>query len=104
MDDYDETKDDEVYDATAAAVVELGNTMMDKEGEDLSWTIASGLLAGAVQYWLYSRQPCDDPDCEDCAPYSTAELRQEELLEEVLGYVLSSEYLHSPNDRDVGRA
>jgi hypothetical protein len=43
------------------------------------WDIADGLLAGAVQYWLYSRQPCADPECEECVPISTAEGRIEEL-------------------------
>src|SRR5690606_40334826 len=40
------------------------------------WDIADGLLAGAIQYWLYTRQPCADPACQDCAPLATAEMRQ----------------------------
>jgi len=99
-----DTQDSEIFDESATQVVELGNTIMEQKGEEMIWAVASGMLAGAIQFWLYSRQPCEDPECEECTPYSTAELRQEELMDEVMQFLLSSEYLHSPNDRDVGRA
>ena len=66
--------------------------------------IADGLLAGAVQYWLYSRQPCADPECEECVPISTAEGRIEELRRLMRQFAEESEYFHSPTDRNVGRA
>ena len=59
--------------------VDLGNRIADTDDKADIWDIADGLLAGAVQYWLYSRQPCSDPECEECAPISTAEGRLEEL-------------------------
>jgi hypothetical protein len=62
------------------------------------------LLAGAVQYWLYSRQPCADPQCEECVPISTAEGRIEELRSLMRQFAEESEYFHSPTDRNVGRA
>ena len=45
--------------------VDLGNRIADTDDKADIWDIADGLLAGAVQYWLYSRQPCSDPECED---------------------------------------
>ncbi len=59
--------------------MDLGNKLADKDKDADLWDIADGLLAGAVQYWLYSRQPCGDPRCQDCLPISTAEARVEEL-------------------------
>ena len=59
--------------------VDLGNRIADTDDKADIWDIADGLLAGAVQYWLYSRQPCSDPECEECMPISTAEGRIEEL-------------------------
>ena len=41
--------------------VDLGNRIADTDDKADIWDIADGLLAGAVQYWLYSRQPCSDP-------------------------------------------
>ena len=60
------------------------------------WDIADGLLAGAVQYWLYSRQPCSDPECEECMTISTAEGRLEELRKLMNQFAEESEYFHSP--------
>ena len=59
--------------------VDLGNRIADTDDKADLWDIADGLLAGAIQYWLYSRQPCNDPQCEDCAPISTAQGRLSEL-------------------------
>ncbi len=63
-----------VYDEAAQEVVDLGNRILDEDGSADSWEVASGLLAGAVQFWLFARQPCDDPYCESCAEVSTRAL------------------------------
>jgi hypothetical protein len=84
--------------------VDLGNRIADTDDKADIWDIADGLLAGAVQYWLYSRQPCADPDCEECVPISTAEGRIEELRRLMRQFAEESEYFHSPTDRNVGRA
>lgn len=85
-------------------VVELANRMAEADPEVDIWDVADGLLAGAVQYWLYSRQPCGDPDCEECATVNTAGRRLAELLRETQRFAEGSEYYHTPNDVDVGRA
>ncbi len=93
-----------VFDQAAEEVVALGNRLMDEEpGGDL-WNIASGLLAGAVQFWLYSRQPCGDPQCEACSEVSTAEQRLRLLLDETRQSAEESDYYHSPTDSNVGTA
>jgi hypothetical protein len=84
--------------------VDLGNKIADTDDRADIWDIADGLLAGAVQYWLYSRQPCADPNCEECIPISTAEGRLEELRKLMRQFAEESEYFHSPTDRNVGRA
>lgn len=84
--------------------VDLGNKIADTDDKADIWDIADGLLAGAVQYWLYSRQPCADPNCEECVPISTAEGRLEELRKLMRQFAEESEYFHSPTDRNVGRA
>ena len=91
-------------DEAAAKVVELGNQMADADPQADLWDIADGLLAGAIHYWLYTRQPCQDPMCEDCAPLSNAKLRTQELMRLVEQMALESDYYHSPNDLTVGRA
>ena len=95
---------EEVYARAASEAVELGNRIAAEEPEEDVWEISDGLLAGAVHYWLYSRQPCDDPMCEDCAEMATAELRLHELLQMVEEMARESDYFHSPNDTNVGRA
>lgn len=92
------------YDTASRETVELGNRLADAEPEGDVWEIADGLLAGAVQYWLYARQPCGDPDCEDCATLCTAELRLDALRQLVEEFARSSEYFHAPTDFDAGRA
>lgn len=88
----------------ARRVVELGNELANEDQQADLWDIADGLLAGAIHYWLYSRQPCDDPMCEDCAPHSTAEQRLSELMKLSDELAHDSDYFHSPNDSNVGRA
>lgn len=95
---------DEVFDSAFDKAVAIGNDMVEGDREADVWDIGDGVLAGAIQYWLYSRQPCGDPRCEDCAPISTAEGRMTELLRLVKQFAEDSEYYHSPSDINVGRA
>jgi len=92
------------FDAAAAAVVALGNQLAESQPEASLWDIADGLLAGAVHFWLYSHQPCGDPQCEECVRVQTAEARMAELREQLRQYAEESEYYHSPTDINVGRA
>ncbi|MDE2197187.1 MAG: hypothetical protein KGJ56_08365 [Gammaproteobacteria bacterium] len=92
------------FDSTAEQVVELANRVSDERPEADLWDIADGLLAGAVHFWLYSRQPCDDPMCEDCAPMSTAELRQAELKKLIQQFAEESDYYHTPTDSNAAWA
>jgi hypothetical protein len=97
-------EDSSAYEEAARETVELGNRIVTDDGEADLWEVADGLLAGAIQYWLYSRQPCGDFSCADCAPFSTAEARLAELLEMTRELAESSEYYHAPTDSNVGRA
>jgi hypothetical protein len=92
------------FDLAAQRVVDLGNTLLDDDSEADDWEVASGLLAGAVQFWLFTRQPCGDPRCEECSDISTAELRMQRLIEELKLSAEESDYYHSPSDSNVGRA
>jgi hypothetical protein len=92
------------YDQAASRAVELGNQIADADPSADLWDIADGLLAGALQYWLYTRQPCDDPECQDCAPLATTELRLKDLQRLVEELSRTSEYFHSANDFGAGRA
>ncbi len=96
--------DNAIIDAAAEQGVELGNRMLEADDEADSWDVADGLLAGAIQFWLYSRQPCDDPRCENCAEVSTAELRMRKLIEETRRCAEESSYYETPIDMTVGRA
>ncbi|MFA5529050.1 MAG: hypothetical protein WDA11_00130 [Thiohalomonadaceae bacterium] len=96
-------QEDDAYDHAAREAVELGNQLLERDKEAL-WDVADGLLAGAIHFWLYARQPCGDPRCEDCAPISTAEQRLAELLQLTRELAEDSDYYHSPNDTNVGRA
>ena len=84
--------------------VDLGNRIADTDDKADIWDIAHGQLAGAVQYWLYSRQPCGDPRCNDCMPISTAEGRMAELKKLMEQLATESEYFHTPTDANAGRA
>jgi len=92
------------FDSAFAKAVDLGNRLADKDKDADLWDIADGLLAGALQYWLYSRQPCGDPRCQDCMPISTAEGRMAELKRLVEQLSSESEYFHTPTDANAGRA
>ena len=92
------------FDEAFGKAVDLGNQIADNDDKADLWDIADGLLAGAVQYWLYSRQPCGDPRCEECLPISTAEARIAELKRLIEQFSEESQYFHMPTDANVGRA
>lgn len=96
--------DTTLFDRAADEAVELGNRLAEAYPEADPWEIASGLLAGAVHYWLYTRQPCGDPQCDSCAEVATAELRMAQLDTEVRQSAEESTYYHTPNDENVGNA
>lgn len=95
---------DMTFDAVFEQTVELGNRHAQKYQDVDVWDIADGLLAGAIQFWLYAHQPCGDPRCEECATISTAEGRVAEMQRMIRQFTEESEYYHSPNDVNVGRA
>jgi hypothetical protein len=92
------------YDEAAREVVELANRIADDNEEADLWDVADGLLSGAIHYWLYSRQPCSDPRCEDCTAINTAEQRVAELMRLAQQLAKESDYYHTANDANVGRA
>jgi len=92
------------FDEAFSQAVDLGNQIAEGDDKADLWDIADGLLAGAVQYWLYARQPCGDNQCEECQPISTAEGRVRELLRLVEQFSEESQYFHTPTDSNVGRA
>jgi hypothetical protein len=94
----------DTFDSAFTKAVDLGNRLADRDKDADLWDIADGLLAGALQYWLYSRQPCGDPRCQDCLTISTAEARVEELKRLVRELASDSEYYHTPTDSNAGRA
>jgi hypothetical protein len=96
--------DDHPFDEAFSRAVDLGNQIADNDEKADLWDVADGLLAGAVQYWLYTRQPCGDPMCEDCLAVSTADARMAELRKLVNQFSEESQYFHTPTDSNVGRA
>ena len=95
---------DEQFNNSFDQVVQLGNRLANNHQESDLWDVADGLLAGAVQFWLYSRQPCGDPRCDNCASVSTAQTRFAEMQRLIRKFAEDSEYFHSPNDLNAGRA
>src|SRR3569832_1263462 len=94
----------DTFDAAFSKTVDLTNKMADKDKDADLWDIADGLLAGAIQYWLYSRQPCGDTRCQDCMPISTADGRMSALKRLIEQLASESEYFHTPTDSNAGRA
>ena len=92
------------YEQVAETIIELGNRMLAQDDSAEEWEVASGMLAGAVQFWLYSRQPCEDPFCQACADISNAERRLQALLKETHNLAEESDYYVSPQDILVGTA
>ena len=66
--------------------------------------MASGLLAGAVQFWLYAQKPCGDPGCESCAEVDTAEQRLQTLTDQIRQSAMESDYYHTRFDANAGSA
>lgn len=93
-----------LFDPAAMAVVELGNQMLDQDKDADPWDVASGLLAGAIQFWLFTHQPCADPFCESCADVATAEHRMKMLSDELREFAEESDYYHTPTDSNAGTA
>jgi len=92
------------YEQVAESIIELGNRMLDEDESAEVWEIASGILAGAVQFWLFSRQPCEDPFCRACAEISNADKRLQTLLRETHNLAQESDYFSSPSDFMTGTA
>ncbi len=99
-----ERSDLDVYDEAAAVVVELGNQLSEQSPASDKEEVADGLLAGAIHYWLFSRQPCENQHCQSCEAISTAEKRLILLQEQMLELTKSSDYYHTVNDQNVGHA
>lgn len=94
--------DDIVFDDAADAVVNLGNRLAADNPDVDPWALADGLIAGAVHFWLYAHQPEAPIAADD--DMMTARERVEEMVNQVMQSAEESEYLHSPQDSDVGRA
>ena len=92
------------YDQVAETIIELGNRLLAEDESADILEVASGIMAGAVQFWLYSRQPCKDPFCQVCADTSTAERRLTALLRETHVLGEESDYYCSVNDITTGTA
>jgi hypothetical protein len=91
------------YDQVAESIVELGNRLLEDESADVL-EVASGIMAGAVQFWLYSRQPCEDPFCQVCVEISNPQLRIAALMRETRAVGEDSDYYCSINDVTTGTA
>lgn len=100
----DEQFKTDAFDAAATQAIDLGNRVTEQNLDAEVRDVASGLLAGAVQFWLYAYQPCGDPFCDSCADLSTAEQRLRVLAEEIRHHAETSDYFHSPRDTNVGTA
>lgn len=92
------------FDEASGRAVDLANELTDDLQEADLWDIADGVLSGAIHYWLYSRQPCDDLRCEECAEVATAHQRMLELRRLLEELAETSSYFHSTNDHDVAHA
>jgi len=92
------------YEQVAESIIELGNRMLETDESAEVLEVASGMLAGAVQFWLYSRQPCEDPFCQACVDISKAERRLQALLKETHNLAEESDYYVSAKDVIAGTA
>ena len=98
------TELDELFDDAADEAVDLGNAISQRNPEADVWAIADGIVAGAVHFWLYAHQPQENDDASSIDGLDTASERLKYLLDLIQQSAMDSEYLHSPLDRDVGRA
>lgn len=94
--------DDMLFDEAGDNVVDLGNRLAEENPDADPWALADGLIAGAVHFWLYAHQPETPVAADD--DMMTARERVEELVNQVMQSAEESEYLHSAQDSDVGRA
>ena len=92
------------FDEAFTRTILIGNNIADENKQADIWDVADGILAGALQFWLYSRQPCGDKQCEDCSNIDTAEARMINLRKAVEEFASESDYFHTANDRNAGRA
>ena len=92
------------YDHVAEAIIDMGNRILDEDDSADVWEVASGILAGAIQFWLFSRQPCADPFCQACVEISTAERRLTALIDESQKLAEDSDYCESSHEGMVGTA
>jgi hypothetical protein len=95
---------DGTYDQVAESIAELGYRLLEEDESADVWEVASGILAGAVQFWLYSRQPCKDPLCQACADISSPDKRVALMLQEVRALSEESDYYSTLNDVTYGSA
>ncbi len=98
------TLDSQFIEEAANELLALANKLAEKYPQADVWDIADGFLAGAVDYWLFSRQPCGDLACAECAEVSSAELRMNAMRELTNEVAKESLYFHAPTDRNVARA
>ncbi len=97
-------KNDLTYEQVAESIVELGHRMLAEDDSADVLEVASGIMAGAVQFWLYSRQPCEDHFCRACSDISSPEKRLAALLKETRALSEESDYYCSLNDVMTGTA
>lgn len=95
---------EQLFDDAADETVDLGNAIAQRDPEADVWAIADGIVAGAVHFWLYAHQPHSAHDETNNEGLDTASERLKYLLDLIQQSAMDSEYLHSPLDRDVGRA
>ena len=95
---------EETYNNAAQKLIDLANTLSSDGHSPDVHEVADGLLAGAIHFWLYSRQPCGDAFCESCAPFSDPESRLAVLHELVDELGRDSEYFHAATDTPAGHA
>jgi hypothetical protein len=95
---------EETYNNAAQKLIDLANTLSSDGHSPDVHEVADGLLAGAIHFWLYSRQPCGDVFCESCAPFSDPESRLAVLHELVDELGRDSEYFHAATDTPAGHA
>ena len=100
---HDQASDYVTYDHVAETIVEMGHRMLEDESADV-WEVASGIMAGAIQFWLYSRQPCEDVFCQACADISNPDRRLAALLREARAVAEESDNYCSVNDVTTGTA
>ncbi|MFN4263090.1 MAG: hypothetical protein ACK4IT_05605 [Thioalkalivibrionaceae bacterium] len=91
-DDLVDPAREDAYQEAATHLIELANRLTATDNDEHVDDTADGLLAGAIHFWLYARQPCDDPSCETCAPYTHPEARLSELLKLTEHLARESEY------------